>query len=70
MIAVLLVGLLVSLFAAIRGGSHWIEREVARSPLPPVWAEVIRVTLNGGETLYLDRQAVARVRSEARRARR
>lgn len=65
-IAVLLVGLLIGVFAAIRGAKQWAERSVEQSAaLPAEWKEVIRVTLSGGEALYIDSASLPRIRHES-----
>jgi hypothetical protein len=65
-VAVVLVGLLITLFAAIRGGKQWVEARLGRSELPPAWTEVVRVTLSGGQTVYLESAALLRVRAQIR----
>ncbi|MEA3275573.1 MAG: hypothetical protein U9Q81_09870 [Pseudomonadota bacterium] len=62
--SVLLVGLVVTLFAAIRGGGTWLQEQLGDSELPPVWTKAIRVTLAPGESVYLDAAALARTRAE------
>jgi len=65
-IAVLLTGLLLGVFAAIRGASQWAEQELEQSEaLPPQLREVIRVTLSGGESLYIDSAALPQIRDES-----
>lgn len=61
---VLLVGLILTLFAAIRGSGTWIQQQLGDTELPPVWTEAIRVTLAPGESVYLDAAALARARTQ------
>jgi hypothetical protein len=66
-VAVLLLGLLIVLFAAIRAGSQWADEAVRQSEaLPPVWKQAIRVTLSGDEILYIDSPSLPKIRSETR----
>ncbi len=65
-IAVLLVGLLFSVFAAINSSLYWAQETVSRSETLPVeWKEVIQVTLSGGEKLYIDSQSLHRIRGDS-----
>ena len=64
-IAILLMGVLFALFAAIRGGKQWLETELAHNDrLPQAWTEVIQVTLSGGETVYIDGAAVPVIKTQ------
>lgn len=64
-IAILLAGVLLALFAAIRGGKQWLQTTLAQDDsLPPAWTEVIRVTLSGGETVYIDRASLPAIRTQ------
>jgi hypothetical protein len=58
-VLVILAGVLLALFAGIRGTAQWaaIHLEQNRQP-PTVWSEVIQVTLLGGETLHLEPDAL------------
>lgn len=61
-IAILLAGVLIAVFAAIRGGKQWVEARLAEADgMPTAWTEVIRVTLSGGETVYIDRASVPHI---------
>jgi len=63
-VAVLLVGVVLVVFATIRGGKQWVEASLGRSEgRPDVWTEVIQVTLSGGEAVYIDRAELPRIQS-------
>ena len=62
---VLGLGVLMALFAAIRGGNQWVQSE-SEQVLPPPVAEVVRVTLAGGESIYIDADAVEPIRARSR----
>lgn len=63
--AVLMLGLLIALFAAIRAGSQWAEKAVQQTEaLPPVWKQAIRVTLSGDEILYIDSGSLPSIREQ------
>jgi hypothetical protein len=58
-ILIILAGILLALFAGIRGTAQWAATQLEENPRPPtVWSEVIQVTLLGGETLHLDPAAL------------
>ncbi len=62
--AILLIGILLVVFASIRGGKQWLEATLTGSAGPPAaWTEVIRVTLSGGEAIYIDRAQLPRIQS-------
>jgi hypothetical protein len=64
-IAVLLLGLLVSVLASVRSGVQRMEVALSdHEPLPPAWTEAIRVTLRGGDAVLLDPQALAQVQTQ------
>jgi len=66
-LGLLLLGLLLALFAAVREGRNWIETNLAQSELPPTWTAAIRVTLSGGEALDIEAAAVPQIQSALRR---
>ena len=64
-IAILVVGVLLAVFATIRGGKQWIEAKLGESDeLPISWTEVIQVTLSGGEAVYVERNSLPHIQSE------
>ena len=63
-VTVLLVGVVLVVFATIRGGKQWVEASLGHSAVrPEVWTEVIRVTLSGGEAVYIDRAELPRIQA-------
>lgn len=63
---ILLAGLLLALFALVRSGQQWAQFSVQQTQvLPPVWKQVIQVTLGGGESLYLEPATLSGIRSQA-----
>lgn len=64
-ILILLIGVLVILFAAIRGGQQWAESMLGRAEgMPEAWTDVIQVTLSGGEVVYVDSGSMPQIRTE------
>lgn len=63
---VILLGLVFTLFAAVRGGKQWLETNLEGSTLPPAWTELIRVTVSGGEPIYLEAASIPWVQEEIR----
>lgn len=64
---VLLIGLLLLVFAGLRGARQWAEQGLVEHPeVPRVWTEVIRVTLSGEESLALKPAVVEPILDEAR----
>lgn len=60
-------GLVLALFAGIRGTAQWADRQLEPSAqTPTVWSEVIQLTLHGGETLHLDPARLPLVQARAR----
>ena len=65
--AILLLGVLAVLFAAIRSGKQWAEVTLEEAQeIPRAWTQVVRVTLAGGEALYIDPAAVPRIQEETK----
>jgi hypothetical protein len=65
-IAILLVGVMIAVFAAIRGGKQWAESTLMQNDnQADNWTNVIRVTLSGGEAIYIDSESVPRIRAQA-----
>jgi hypothetical protein len=64
-IVILVVGVLLAVFAAIRGGKQWLEATLGESDkLPISWTEVIQVTLSGTDAVFIDRASLPPIRSE------
>ncbi len=64
--AILLVGVLIAVFASIRGGKQWVETTLGETEeMPQAWTEVIQVILSGEEAVYLDKASVPRIQSQA-----
>lgn len=64
-LVVILAGLLFILFAGIRGASQWAAQPIdAAAPAESVWPTLVRVTLVGGEDLYLEPEQLARTLAE------
>lgn len=64
-IAILLIGVLIALFATIRGGKQWVEATLEQAnELPKSWTEVIQVTLSGEEAVYIDRTSVSHIQAK------
>lgn len=64
-IVIILIGLLLALFAALRSAQQWAEARLEQAEsIPPIWSEVIRVTLGGGEKIDIDPHALPAIRSE------
>lgn len=62
-ITILLLGVLIALFSAIRGGKQWAESILVEAEnQPESWVKVIRVTLSGGESIFIDSQSVVQIR--------
>jgi hypothetical protein len=59
-LVVILAGLLFILFAGIRGASQWATQP-ADTPAAPAaaWSTLVRITLLGGEDLYLEPEQLA-----------
>jgi hypothetical protein len=54
-VLVILAGVLLALFAGIRGTAQWAAIHLEENDQPPTaWSEVLQLTLLGGETLHLD----------------
>lgn len=66
-IAFILAGILLALFAGIRGTAQWAALELERHEQPPtLWSEVIQLTLVGGETLHLEPSALPELQGRTR----
>jgi len=63
--AVIGLGLVLALFAAIRGALQWTQVQLEPAMPPPV-AALVRVTLAGGESIYIDPASVESVRASTR----
>ncbi|MCP4407987.1 MAG: hypothetical protein GY807_09570 [Gammaproteobacteria bacterium] len=64
-ILILLTGVLICIFAAIRGGKQWVEDTLEiTDTLPKRWTQVIRVTLSGGQSLYIDHASAPHIQTE------
>jgi hypothetical protein len=64
-ITILLIGGLLTLFAAIRGGKQWAESMLGGAEgMPKTWTEVIRVTLSGGDVVYIDSDSIPQIRAQ------
>lgn len=60
-------GLVLALFAGVRGTAQWADRELEPSAqTPTVWSEVIQLTLHGGETLHLEPARLPLVQARTR----
>ena len=65
-IAVLLIGVLLAVFASIRGARQWATARLeATFGLPTELRRVIRVTLEGAPPLYLDQAALPGIQARA-----
>jgi hypothetical protein len=65
-ITILLVGVMIAVFAAIRGGKQWAESKlVENNNQADNWTKVIQVTLSGGEAILIDSESVPRIRAQA-----
>jgi hypothetical protein len=65
--AVLILGLVLAGLAGLRAGSHWLEDRLGRAGLPVPVRAAVKVTLAGGEALYLDPGQLAQLRAELQR---
>ena len=63
--AVIGFGVVLALFAGIRAGLQWTQVEVENAMPPPV-AALVKVTLAGGEALYVDPASVDSIRAQTR----
>ncbi|MEN8129282.1 MAG: hypothetical protein ABFS45_03620 [Pseudomonadota bacterium] len=64
-ILILLTGVLICIFAAIRGGKQWVEDTLEiTDTLPKRWTQVIRVTLSGGQSVYIDSDSAPQIQTE------
>ncbi len=66
-LSILVAGVLALLFAGIRAGKQWADLALSQAKdLPPAVTEVIRVTLTGGDALYVAAEAVPKIQAETR----
>jgi hypothetical protein len=66
-LVVILAGLLFILFAGIRGASQWAAQPAAPTDTPmPAWPTLVRITLLGGEDLYLEPEQLAQTLADTR----
>jgi hypothetical protein len=64
---VLIVGLVLAGVAGLRAGSQWLQERLWQTSLPVPVRAAVKVTLAGGEALYLDPDQLARLRAEMHR---
>jgi hypothetical protein len=67
-LVVILAGLLFIVFAGIRGASQWAAQPVDTPQAPETaWPTLVRITLLGGENLYLEPEQLAQTLADTRR---
>ncbi len=62
--AVLILGLVLAGLAGLRAGSQWLQERLGQTSLPVPVRAAVKVTLAGGEALYLDPEQLAQLRAE------